>query len=521
MEKTDLVKVICGGGLNKNDNWLELSEFFPGQATVLRNFEPSMYGGYRRISGYQPLNEDFNEVNPSGAEGKILGVFVFDQFAYCARKDIGNNTYSFYRYNSGSDWTLVSGGYNPSSSGVVKIRYGLFNFNGTDKIIFVDGVNPPVVYDGSTWNVLAGDQLDTLKPKYVSVFKNHIFVSGDDDYPHIVAHSAPTNETKWDAADGAGQIIAGYDVVQLKAWRENLIVFGHDAIKYINVNNTSFVLNEITSNLGCISSDSVVEANGDILFMAHDGIRPISATERNEDFELGSISKNIQELFNTIYTNVRNDDVNGVTIRGKSQVRFFFSYEGQDEKLSRGILGGLINSREGLRWEWSQLVGIKVSCITSGCIDNKESVIHGGYDGTVYIQETGSSFNGRAISAMYVTPYLDFGNPVLRKSLKSVKVFFRPEGKLSVNFGLGFDWGDEENMNNLVPDWLLEGEGTVSYYNQAIYNQSNYSGVPLPFVFQNIEGSGFSSRFLFVSEDTNPSYTIQSIVAEITPNGHE
>lgn len=524
MDKVELSKIICGGGLNKNDNWLELSESFPGQATVLRNFEPSLYGGYRRINGFEPLNKGDIFVNPDGAEGKIIGVFVFNQDAYCARKDKGADTYSFYKHVDGGSWTKVSAGYSPNSVGVVKIRYDLFNFNGTDKVIFVDGVNPPVCYDGSNWNVLTGEMLmddsTPLKPKYISVFKNHIFVSGDENYPHLVIHSAPTDEQDWDASSGGGQIIAGFDVVQLKAWRENLIVFGHDGIKYINVNNSQFVLKEITSRMGCISSDSVVEANGDILFMAHDGIRPISATERNEDFELGSISKNIQELFNTVYTNIRNDDVNAVAIRGKSQVRFFFSYGTQQPHLSRGILGGMTNRGEGAIWEWSQIVGMQVSCITSGCISNTESVIHGSYDGAVFIQERGNSFNGEPINAIYSTPYLDFGNPTLRKTLRTVSLFIRPEGDMELDMGIQFDWGDSINNNNYDKDYQFLGFGSFAYWNSAVYNQSNYSGAPLPFIYRNITGSGLSSRFTFVSNDTNPPFSIQGLVLELTPNGH-
>ena len=47
MEQLQSFKVICEGGLNSNNNYLELSERFPGSATELLNFEPSLFGGYR------------------------------------------------------------------------------------------------------------------------------------------------------------------------------------------------------------------------------------------------------------------------------------------------------------------------------------------------------------------------------------------------------------------------------------------------------------------------------------------
>ena len=48
-------KLVCSGGLNSNENHLFLAEATPGAATRLVNFEPSLYGGYRRIEGYSLL----------------------------------------------------------------------------------------------------------------------------------------------------------------------------------------------------------------------------------------------------------------------------------------------------------------------------------------------------------------------------------------------------------------------------------------------------------------------------------
>src|SRR5690606_26752678 len=136
---------------------------------------------------------------------------------------------------------------------------------------------------------------------------------------------------------GAGQIIVGFDVVQIKPWRDNLIVFGLNKIKYISPAETVFVIQGMTDELGCISSDSVVEANGDLLFMSQDGVRPISATERNEDFELSSISKAIQPIYVNLTGAIGLDTVSALTIRSKSQVRFFISQATIPEQSAEGI----------------------------------------------------------------------------------------------------------------------------------------------------------------------------------------
>ena len=44
-DKVESFKVVCSGGLNSNENHLQLSQDLPGSATRLVNFEVSLYGG--------------------------------------------------------------------------------------------------------------------------------------------------------------------------------------------------------------------------------------------------------------------------------------------------------------------------------------------------------------------------------------------------------------------------------------------------------------------------------------------
>ena len=105
-DRIESYKVVCAGGLNSNENHLDLSENSPGAATRLVNYEPSLFGGYRRIEGFGPYDADYGEVddvnNPGAAEGKVLGIAIFKDdvsettLIIAARKDVGSNTYSFY-----------------------------------------------------------------------------------------------------------------------------------------------------------------------------------------------------------------------------------------------------------------------------------------------------------------------------------------------------------------------------------------------------------------------------------------
>jgi len=51
-DKINGYKVNCIGGLDTNRDVLSQGEIAPGTASQLINYEPSIFGGYRRINGY-------------------------------------------------------------------------------------------------------------------------------------------------------------------------------------------------------------------------------------------------------------------------------------------------------------------------------------------------------------------------------------------------------------------------------------------------------------------------------------
>jgi hypothetical protein len=81
VDRIESYKLISAGGLNSNENHLDLSDNRPGSATRLVNYEPSLFGGYRRIEGYGLYDADYGEVGGSSAEGKVLGTGLLPQRA--------------------------------------------------------------------------------------------------------------------------------------------------------------------------------------------------------------------------------------------------------------------------------------------------------------------------------------------------------------------------------------------------------------------------------------------------------
>lgn len=543
-DRIENLKIICVGGLNSNENHLDLSDNKPGSATKLINYEPSLYGGYRRINGFTPYHSQYGEVDDGNgvAEGKVLGVFVYKndydntERVIACRKDVGANTYSFWMLSPFSGWYKMSGAPNPSTADaqrtVNKVRAAQFNFGNGNQIIFVDGVNTPKIFNGQNWYDLAlantggitspgGDQMIEA-PSVVDVYERHIFISGDTEAEGVVAHSAADDPLTWTAASTAGQLTVGTDIVQIKPFRENLFVFANNSIKKVSVNSAlEFVTSNVTSNVGCIARDSVLEIGGDLVFLAPDGLRPVAGTSRIGDVELETISKPIQGALVDIIENFDLDTMNGVVVRSKSQIRFFVGDDAAFTQDSPGIIGGLAQEGTSISWEFGTLLGIRASCCTSGFIAKQEVVLHGDYDGYVYRQEQGNSFNGQDIVSIYATPYLDFGDAGARKSIRKVNTFVRAEGPMEMNLSLSYDWGDYEISRPANYTQTSVGAPSVYGGRNIDYGDNNvlYGGSSKPVMTTDVQGSGMSLRATFVSVGQYDPFSIQGLVIEFTPAG--
>jgi len=535
-------KLVCSGGLNSNQNHLYLAEAASGSATRLVNFEPSLYGGYRRIEGYGLLGNLDLTVGGSNAEGPILGLAIYknehlgNAYIIAARKDVGANTYKLYKFLDNVGWQAITTGFTLATAAnnrtVKKIRHTQFDFGSGSQIIFVDGVNNAVVFDGTNWYQLnstntggssspGGDQIVNA-PSIVEVFENHIFLGGDLGSKAVVCHSKPLDPLNFMAADGASQITPGFNVVQIKPFRDDLFIFGINSIKKASADATAgFVLDQVTTNVGCVARDSVLEIGGDLIFLSPEGFRPVAGTSRIGDVELGTLSKSIQVLLVDMINKYDMDTINGVVIRGKSQVRFFVGDDTYTLAESYGILGGLSDTEGRISWEFGELVGIRASCCTSDYIGNTEFVLHGDYDGKVYRQETGTSFNGTDILAVYATPYLDFGDTEVRKTLRKVNTFIRAEGPVELFLSMAYDWGSPESARPINYSQASLGSPVEYAGDNVTYSGTNvlYGGNSKPIMTTDIQGSGFSARATFTTIGQSEPYSIQGIVFEFSISG--
>lgn len=543
----DNVTILCSGGLNTSENFLQLNQENLGQAVTLVNYETSLRGGYRRINGYRPINTAStavtNVTNP--AEGPLLAVVGFNNRTsgefetYAIRKLVAGNTYAVYKNNVGVGWTTVTTGLTRSSVGVTRIRYETFVVGANSYIIFVDGVNPAMLFDGTTWYELESTGLGTQAspggdqildaPSLVTFFKGHIFLSGDPSFPTIVCHSAPTSGINgpfdFTVAAGGGQIIAGFEVRQIRPFRDENFIFGRNAIQKVLPDTAAgFVLQDVTGNIGCVAPDSVLEFSSNLIFLGPDGVRIVAGTDKIGDVDIGTVSQPIQRSLVDLINTFDPEELIGVVIRNKAQFRYFISSAAVDRVEASGVIAG-VRVNEGQRsWEYGDLKGIQANTTWSGFNNSSQEIIyHGDYDGNAYQQESGNGFDDENIFAQYSTPQMYFDNPITRKSMKKLYTYIRAEGSVTVNVGVLYQDHGVRDSDIIQPTNYTQtlGSGTVQYGQDGVVYGTGFQYGTASQVVMEIQpqGSGYSIQFSYVTDGIFAPYTIQGFTIEFTGRG--
>jgi len=537
----------CEGGLVLNRSTFLMQA---GEALELENFEPDIEGGYRRINGHRKY---VNHIVPqtSVSSEKILMVANFANKILAAR---GEKIFSSASTElaskiasatgmTGSGTITVDSTTGFSSSGTLQIndeiftytgitasaftgvtratssttaalhavddvvseawterdasrtnaskyKFERFNFDGNDKIIVVDGVNAPTVFNTS----IAATDVSTSSvagSKFVAAYRNHMFYAGKSTTSAELVFSEPFDEDGFDSSDGAGSIKVDDTIVGLKVFRDSLFIFCANRIfKLTGTSLANFSIEPVTRNIGCVNGDTIQEFAGDLIFLGPDGLRTVAATARIGDTELGTITRNVQSIFDE---NIRDATLfESVVIADKTQYRIFFTKDGQGDNITRGIAC----VRRADNFEFSEIRGIKPSATDTLVIEGNVVVLHGDFSGYIHRQESGNTFDGVAILARYRSPDLSFGDTGIRKHMQRVIINYKPESAIDADLLIRYD---NEASDSVRPAaYPLDSSKVAAQFGTAVFStvssaaQFVFGGPSQPLVRQAVEGSGFS-----------------------------
>ena len=527
--------VSCKGGLNTNLNQFEMLAH-PGMATKLRNFEVDPDGGYRRVNGFS----QFGDGTRPNTDNDIFGLEVYaDGVIACS----GTNIYfsqdgdSWLQINKdsvdagGDDYSAFTGRSTLARTSQDLASFAIYEGD-TDygEIIITDegsGVKPLYFKMTGTGSALSSRTYfckeitvsSTVYPKFCVIHDKHLVVGGAATAPNTIYYSG-TSDIDDFTSSGSGSIKLDDQVVGLKSFRNDLIIFCSNSIyKLQNINTASTIaIVPITKNVGCLDGRSIQEIAGDLIFLSPDGIRTIAGTARIGDVELGSVSRQIQSIVSDIASAINTFRIDSAVLRKKSQYRLFYSGAGSSHTTARGIIGTLTPNG----FEWSETLGIQAHAIASSFDkDRIEKTYHGDKDGYIYVHDDGDYFTpaGSAsnIVAEYTTPNLDFGDLGTRKTLQYVRISLTPEGLARPSLRVKFDYEDREIPQ--PPDYLLDSVSLPAIFgnSSSTFNTVIFGAQNDPMIRQAVQGSGHTSSFKIFSDDQNPPYAINGMYIDYTP----
>ena len=533
----------CEGGLVLNQSTFIMQ---PGQALELTNFEPDVEGGYRRINGFKPYVIQEVPVTALSSE-PILMSALFHDYVVAARGEKifssasttlsqkillvllmsgsgtinAKSTTSFsssgtlyidseiFTYTGVTATTftgvtratssttaaahaanvVISESWTERDTGrsaAAKYKFERFNFDGSDKFIVVDQDNVPTIFNTS---MAATDvsESSVTGAKHVAAFKNHMFYSGMSSTPQEIVFSEPFDEDAFVSGQGAGSIKVDDTIVGLKVFREDLFIFCENRIfKLSGTSSTNFAVSPVTRNIGCVNGDTIQEFAGDLIFLGPDGLRTIAGTARIGDVELGTISSNVQSLFRENLND--SGSFTSLVIPDKTQYRIFFSKAGGAQKATTGVICVL----KGQTFEFSKMKGIRPACTDSVVESGNVIPIHGGFDGFIYRQDQGDTFNGTLIQAKYRSPDLTFGDPGIRKHMQRVNINYAPESTIDADMFVRYDYEDANSTRPAAYALDSLNVGGVYGATASTYGTASYGGPSQPIVRKSVEGSGFA-----------------------------
>ena len=489
------------GGLVLNKSTFAMQ---PGEALELQNFEPDIQGGYRRINGFSKLVTNIVPQTSSSSEAVLLSMKFNDKIVAARGEKI------FTATAGNNSWTEIDN--SRSSAGVYDFE--IYNFDGNDKFIVVSGSNnTPTIFNTSfsatDVTSAGGGEVSTAVAgaKFVTVFKDHMFYAGMSSTPQEVVFSVPFDEANFATGSGAGSIKVDDTIVGLKVFRQDLFIFCENRIFKLSGSSLSdFVVTPVTRDIGCVNGQTIQEFAGDLIFLAPDGLRTVAGTARIGDVELGTISTVVQPLFNDNIATATN--FTSVVIPNKTQYRVFFSKTATPESITEGAICSL----RGQQFEFAKLKGIKPSSTSTFVDTNGTTIIHGGFDGFVYEQESGNDFDGTSIDGKYRSPDLGFGDAGIRKHMQRVLVSYRPESSINADLLLRYDYEDPDSPRPAA--YSLSAGDVAAVYGTASYGVATYGGQAEPLLRQSVEGSGFTVALRVNDNGTSAPYALRGFGLE-------
>ena len=259
--------------------------------------------------------------------------------------------------------------------------------------------------------------------------------------------------------------------------RNNIIIYNNPS----DPTSTSFSLQDVITNVGCIARDSVQATGTDLIFLSKGGLRSLNRVINEKSAPMRDLSANIRDdlisyIAGETLTNIKSayferDAFYLLMLPGLKQIIYFDLRQTLPNGAARPTI-------------WTDMTP-KAFCATA------DRNLYMGMAGGI-AKYTGYSNNGASYRLEYYTQNTDFGLPYSLKFLKKAKVIVIATGSQDMVVKYGFDYKTNYTSRTYTKDFV----GGSSEFNLAEYNIGEYTaGTAIAEIDLNLGGSGKILQF--------------------------
>lgn len=315
-------------------------------------------------------------------------------------------------------------------------------------------VDVPRSWDQTTSQNLAGSP---PRFSFSVAHKNRLWAAGVQANPSRLYYSSNTDPEDWTTTSGSididpndGDIITG-----LVSHKNELLVFKgpnkgsiHRITGSSPTGSDAFARNSFVSGLGACWHNSIFRFSDDIGFVSQYGsVHSLEATSAYGDFFEASLSRPINNGWIRTYLNYnRLRNIWAVTDPLSGLVYITASWDSSTTN-NKAIVMDFRSAPDALRWSKINAY----ACASLGLFvdtNGLRRILAGGNDGFVRrLNVQDRSIDGStALSYKVTTPFMNYGNPMVMKTLERGSVGIAPKSNFSFTFGWKRDGNTQQTL---------------------------------------------------------------------------
>lgn len=328
-----------------------------------------------------------------------------------------------------------------------------------ERLYMANGVGPACDWDGEVLvPILTTETVDT--PSRVVAHKSHLWLT----FPGGTLKNSSIGEPyAWAVSTGSGTHYFGQEITGLLSDVLGvLVVFGRNRIAALYGSDINdFDLRPLADDAGAVAWTA--QRLGRPLYVDDAGVRDMSATQAYGDFRMGAVTQAIQPYF-------REKAAAGVLpvaslrCRARDQYRLYYA-DGTGVTVYMGRKYPEVGLIE---------LGVAVECCCSGeDATGSEVMLLGSDDGMVYQLDSGTSFDGEAVTAYCRLAFNAVGQPDVRKRFHQVVVEVDADTATALGLTAEFSYADPETAPAQEQQFVVRGGGGV--WDEAIWDRFFWS----------------------------------------------